>query len=80
MRVKITVTKITREKDLKSTGTITAQDIFVEGAELEFKAAGTLLEVYNPMSRTTYLTDFAFSGVDAVLAAAPVTGGHFVLT
>lgn len=77
MRVKVTLTKIRQAGIPDST---VSGDYFIEGSNLEFFAEGTLLTVYNPDIKRSYVTDFTFSGVDAVLAAAPVTGGHFVLT
>lgn len=76
MNVQITVTSIIH----KDTTTTRTGDMFLVGQELELYAKGTVLAVYNPMSKTTYVTDFAFSGVAAVLAAAAGTGGFFVLT
>lgn len=80
MRVKITVSKVKRVPNSFSQSFATPVDMFVEGDNLEFRAGGTLLEVFDRTNKTLYNTDFAFSGVDAVLAAAPTTGGHFVLT
>ncbi len=76
MNVQITTTSITQ----KDTTTTAARDMYLVGQELELFARGTVLAVYNPMSKTTYITDFAWSSVAAVLAAAPGTGGFFVLT
>ena len=78
MRVRVTLTaeKPNRHSQMKTV----AKEIFIEGSELIFQPNGTVLEIFNPMSGATYITDFAYSGVAAVLDAAPVTGGHFLLT
>lgn len=80
MRVKVNLTKIKRNGVPNSVLSATPE-YFIEGAELEFAADGDgKLVIYNPMSKTSYVTDFAYSGVSAVLTAAAATGGHFVLT
>jgi hypothetical protein len=76
MNVHVTVTSI-KQKD---TTTTVARDMYLVGQELELFAQGTVLAICNPMSKTTYITDFAWSSVAAVLAAAPGTGGFFALT
>ena len=78
MRVQVTLTaeKQNRHSEKKTV----AKTIFIEGQELIFQPNGTVLEIYNPMSGAIYVTDFAYSGVAAVLAAAAETGGHFILT
>lgn len=78
MRVLVTLTSV--KEDRKSQKKAVAADAYIEGSELIFRANGTVLEIYNPMSGAIYLTDFAWASVAAVLAAAPVTGGHFLLT
>jgi hypothetical protein len=79
MRVLVTTTKI-----LKPGGTAgrdQAGDRHIEGSELDlYSGEGALLAILDRRSGTIYQTDFAYAGVAAVLAAAPVTGGHFLLT
>ncbi len=77
MRVRVTLTQIKRQG--AQTQTVSG-DWFIEGADLELYAKDTVLAIRNPNTKTEYVTDFAFSGVNAVLAAAPTTGGHFLLT
>lgn len=79
MRVKVTTTKIIKKGT--TIGRDTAGDRFIEGAELDFYSGESAnLAVLNKKTGDIYQTDFAFASVDAVLAAAPTTGGHFVLT
>lgn len=78
MRVLVTLTAVKEKRD-SMTKTV-AHDAYIEGQELIFQPDGTVLQIYNPMSGAIYTTDFAWASVAAVLAAAPVTGGHFLLT
>jgi hypothetical protein len=79
MRVLVTVTKIV--KPGTTVGRATTGDRHIEGSELElFSGEGALLAIQNNITGAIYQTDFAYAGVAAVLAAAPTTGGHFLLT
>lgn len=76
MKITITPTQITRGGAQKLT---VSGDRHLE-INGELYAQGTLLAVRNTDNGDIYLTDFTFSGVAAVLAAAPGTGGFFILT
>lgn len=81
MRVRVTVTQVKYPDQTVKTFN---DDFFIEGDNLVF-VSGTssnlkVLQYLDGNKRVEYQTDFAFSGVNAVLAAAATTGGHFVLT
>jgi hypothetical protein len=57
-----------------------AADHHVDFADVDLYAEGTVLAVRDCRTSTIYTTDFTYSGVAAVLAAATNTGGFFVLT
>lgn len=69
MRVHVTVTKIT---SLSKSPNTTTGDRHIEGKELDlYSGEAGNLAVFDNLTKTIYQTDFAFSGVDAVLAAPP---------
>lgn len=83
MRVKITVEKvITAENKVLSFST--AQDQYVEGDNLRFfsgpSAKLVVLQVLGDGRANQYYTDFAWSGVAAILDAAPTAANQWVLT
>lgn len=80
MRVHVTLTSIKYPDQNKKT---VAHDAFIEGDNLLFVPSGTVLKIVQYLGSgksVEYVTDFAFSGVDAVLDAAAETGGIFTLT
>jgi hypothetical protein len=77
MKAQITPTKIR----LNGTQIITPSgDEFVDLLNCRMCKEGTVLAIQDLTTGTVWTTDFTFSGVAAVLAAAPGTGGFFVLT
>lgn len=78
MRVVVTLTKIV---DKTRSGKAVTGDFFIEGENLEFYGDGNgLLNIRNVPAERVYVTNKTYSLVAAILAAAPTTGGHFVLT
>ncbi len=82
MRVRVTVTSMKMPN--KNRRTIASADMFIEGDNLLFESGDSsnlkVTQFLGNDASAEYQTDFAFSGVNAVLAAAATTGGHFVLT
>jgi hypothetical protein len=78
MKAQITPTKITDSKN--RVVSYSGSDIYLDLVNCQMHKAGTVLEIIDLDSKTKYTTDFAWSSVAAVLAAAPGTGGFFVLT
>lgn len=77
MKAQITCTKIVRNGDQVIS---VSGDRYIDLANAELYAKGTVLAILDLSSGTEYVTDFAFASVAAVLAAAPGTGSFFVLT
>ncbi len=81
MRVKISVTQIKpRQSQAITYGT--AKDMYVESAQLVFRAGGQstpLLEVEDKYTGLVYTTDFAWTSATTALDAAAVNG-QYVLT
>ena len=78
MKAKITPTKIidSKERSVSFSG----GDIYIDLANCQLYKEGTVLAILDLTSKTKYVTDFTYSGVDAILAAAAGTGGFFSLT
>ena len=79
MKIKITVSKVTRVPSAFSKTYATPVDMYLDVANAEFLPAGTLLQVVDKDTNTVYLTDFLFSSAVTALDAAPTTG-QWVLT
>lgn len=78
MKAQITPTKII-DSNQRSV-TYSGGDVYVDLLNCQMYKEGTVLAIYDLSSKTKYVTDFDYTGVAAVLAAAPGTGGFFVLT
>ena len=79
MTVKVTLTKITKPD--KTPGRLTTGDQFLSFPSMRFASGeSSNLVVIDDTTGIRYQTDFAFSGVAAVLEAAATTGGTFTLT
>lgn len=79
MTVKVTLTKIIR-KDT-SAGKNTTGDQFLSFQNMRFfSGQSSNLAIEDVSTGDIYQTDFAYSGVAAVLEAAATTGGTFTLT
>jgi hypothetical protein len=78
MKAQITPTKIIdgNQRSVSYSG----GDVYVDLVNCQMYKQGTVLAIRDLNSGTTYVTDFAYTSVAAVLAAAAGTGGFFVLT
>jgi hypothetical protein len=79
MKLKVTVSKVSRIPDVFSNSYSTAVDMYLDLENCELKANGTFLEVLDTDTNTAYLTDFAWASVAAIKDIAPVNG-QWVLT
>lgn len=83
MRVKITVEKVVTAEG-KAISFATAQDQYVEGDNLRFfsgpSAKLVVLQIVGDGRANQFYTDFAWSGVAAILDAAPTAANQWVLT
>lgn len=83
MRVKITVEKVVTAEG-KVISFATAQDQYVEGDNLRFfngpGAKLVVLQIVGDGRANQFYTDFAWSGVAAILDAAPTAANQWVLT
>lgn len=79
MKLKVTVSKVSRIPDVFSNTYSTPVDMYLDLENCELKANGTLLEVLDTDTNTAYLTDFAWASVAAIKDIAPVNG-QWVLT
>jgi hypothetical protein len=78
MRAQITPTKIKRNGSQPITAS--GSDVYVDLVNCELFKQGTVLAVLDLTTGTEYTTDFAWTSVAAILAAAPGSGSFFVLT
>jgi len=81
MKIKITVSRIDQYKAAKFRTFSTPQDMYVEGDNLEFRAKGTLLEVFDKTNKVGYTTDLAFATAITTLDAVQnATSLQWILT
>lgn len=78
MKAQITPTSIKR--DGENTISYSNGDIWIDLISCEIFKQGTVLAIRDSETKTIYVTDLAYTSVAAILAAAPGTGGFFVLT
>lgn len=77
MKAYVTLTDVQNPTNPTLAGT---GDRYLDLYDCELFAKGTVLAIKDNLTGVLYTTDFAWSSVAAVLAAAPGSGGFFVLT
>ena len=79
MRIKTTINKIRSLKTAKVTSYSTPIVVYVEGNNLEFRALGTLLQIYDKTNKVEYNSTSTYASAITALDAAQTLGLQWVI-